>query len=124
MNTPTPETDGECFVTGDFARKLERERDGYRETVQLQREEIAERTRERDEARLKLNGTIEFVLNENAQLRKVADELASVSIAFRSWASVIVRHVGDSSAIDQDTSKGSVAIQNYNQLPHVIERNK
>ena len=34
----------------DHARKLERERDGYRETVQLQREEIAERTRERDEA--------------------------------------------------------------------------
>ena len=34
----------------DHARKLERERDGWRETVQLQREEIAERTRERDEA--------------------------------------------------------------------------
>ena len=53
MNTPTPETDliwakGENIL--DHARKLERERDGWRETVQLQREEIAERTRERDEA--------------------------------------------------------------------------
>lgn len=53
MNTPTPETDAvwekeENIL--DHARNLERDRDGYRETVQLQREEIAERTRERDEA--------------------------------------------------------------------------
>ena len=53
MTTPTPETDAvwtkrENILNHD--RKLERERDGYRETVQLQREEIAERTRERDEA--------------------------------------------------------------------------
>ena len=53
MNTPTPETDAvwekeENIL--DHARNLERDRAGYRETVQLQREEIAERTRERDEA--------------------------------------------------------------------------
>ena len=53
MTTPTPETDliwAKVENILDHARKLERERDGYRETVQLQREEIAERTRERDEA--------------------------------------------------------------------------
>ena len=50
MNTPTPETDSiweKMENILDHARSLERERDGYRETVQLQREEIAERTRER-----------------------------------------------------------------------------
>ena len=53
MNSPTPETDliwAKVENILDHARKLERERDGWRETVQLQREEIAERTRERDEA--------------------------------------------------------------------------
>ena len=53
MTTPTPETDAVWEKRENIlnhARKLERERDGYRETVQLQREEIAERTRERDEA--------------------------------------------------------------------------
>ena len=54
MNTLTPETDAvweKMENILDHARNLERELNGYRETVQLQREEIAERTRERDEAR-------------------------------------------------------------------------
>ena len=58
MNTPTPETDSiweKMENILDHARNLEHERDGYRETVQLQREEIAELKCERDEARLKLN---------------------------------------------------------------------
>ena len=44
MNTPTPETDAVWEKEEnipDHARNLERDRDGYRETVQLQREEIA-----------------------------------------------------------------------------------
>ena len=45
MNTLTPETDAvweKMENILDHARNLERERDGYRETVQLQREEIAD----------------------------------------------------------------------------------
>ena len=81
MNTPTPETDakqklkdmiGEEYVSTDFARKLERERDELAERLDFQRnlnreciDQITSRTKERDEVREQL-----------AAERELADRLA------------------------------------------------
>lgn len=112
------------WVDIDFARKLERERNEARARGDTYGQKYAACILEREKLKAELkqmsmcldasNDARSMIGNERDQLRKVADELAM--------------HLN----IHQETCPGPVdsfdasgaALNNYNSLPHVIERNK
>jgi hypothetical protein len=98
MSAPTPETDAL------------RKSDEMFEDVSFDDlfEAVAKLERERDEARQKQSDAVvnlHSFMDANAKLRKVADELAA---DLKTWWEGYC----------------SAALNSYNQLPHVIERNK
>lgn len=118
-NIPTKHTN-EQYVEADFARKLERERNEARAE--------SERMRQAGNLESRIFSKVEA---ERDQLRKVADELAKAADDFLSIRNeskgVIGWHPnGDILTWEECESVGDleVALNNYDLLPHVTERNK
>lgn len=114
-NKPTPETDASTFHINDdnfspvvnqaVARKLERERDETRNELEAAMMELGYAKSRQAE-----------LLKERDQLRKVVDELAW---RLRDRQVMLLGH--DPKGCPCDPCK---ALERYNNLPHVKERNK